>query len=174
MSILFCQLRKDQIVQNDGVVYAKGKLIIWLSRSVFSPSVDMNTVKDILITTQVKKIAIANPSLAPYGVVAEKVLKNWVNWKYVNSKIILGENIGQVAQFALSGSVQVAFLPMSFGLNPQLQQNGILFTVDESQYEPIMQRMVLLSSNPIAKDFYQFIMDKSNQRIWEKYGYAIP
>jgi molybdate transport system substrate-binding protein len=34
--------------------------------------------------------------------------------------------------------------------------------------------MALLVDQPEAKDFYQFILEKQNRKIWEKYGYSVP
>jgi molybdate transport system substrate-binding protein len=168
------QLQEKKLLKNDGNVYVQGKLVFWLSKRVFSDPIGLETLQKSLITKPVNKVAIANPSLAPYGKAAEEVLRKWPNWPEISKKMIMGENIGQVAQFALSGSVQVALLPLSLTMNPEMQKIGFALPVPDELYEPIFQKMALLSNHPEAKDFYQFILDKQNKKIWEKYGFTAP
>ena len=168
------QLRDKKLLQNDGIIYVQGKLVIWLSKRMFPEQMTLEKLQPYLKTQQVNKVAIANPSLAPYGKAAEEVLRKWQGWPEISKKLIMGENIGQVAQFALSGSVPVALLPLSLTLNPEMQKTGFVLSVPDELYVPIFQKMALLSTSPEARDFYQFISDKQNKRIWEKYGFTVP
>jgi molybdate transport system substrate-binding protein len=70
--------------------------------------------------------------------------------------------------------VPVAVLPLSLTLNPEMQKTGFVVSVPDELYEPIFQKMALLSNSPEARDFYQFISDKQNKKIWEKYGFTVP
>ena len=171
---LIHQLREKKLLKNDGNIYVQGKLVFWLSKRVFSEQVDLEILQKYLKSNQVNKVAIANPSLAPYGKAAEEVLRKSHSWPEISKKIIMGENIGQVAQFALSGSVQVALLPLSLTMNPDMQKTGFVLPVPDDLYEPIFQKMALLSNYSDAKNFYQFILDKQNKKIWEKYGFNVP
>ncbi len=168
------QLRDKKLLQQDGIIYVQGKLVIWLSKRMFPEQINLEKLQPYLKTQQVNKVAIANPSLAPYGKAAEEVLRKWQGWSEISKKLIMGENIGQVAQFALSGSVPVAVLPLSLTLNPEMQKTGFVLSVPDELYEPIFQKMALLSSSPEARDFYQFISDKQNKKIWEKHGFTVP
>ena len=168
------QLQEKKLLKNEGNVYVQGKLVFWLSKRIFSNQIDLETLQKYLKSNQVNKVAIANPSLAPYGKAAEEVLRKWQSWPEISKKIIMGENIGQVAQFALSGSVQVALLPLSLTLHPEMQKIGFVLALPDELYEPIFQKMALLSNNSEAKDFYQFVLDKQNKKIWEKYGFTVP
>ena len=171
---LIHQLQEKKILKNDGNVYVQGKLVFWLSKRIFSEQIELETLQIFLKSKRVNKVAIANPSLAPYGKAAEQVLRKWQYWPEISKKIIMGENIGQVAQFAMSGSVQVAVLPVSLTMHPEMQKIGFVLPIPDELYEPIFQKMALLSNDKVAKDFYQFILDKQNKKIWEKHGFTVP
>lgn len=168
------KLHQQKIIADDGVVYAQGKLVLWLSKHSFPTNISITTFRNALVSSTINKIAIANPLLAPYGKAADQVLQNWDKSLGFRKNIIMGENVGQTAQFALSGSVQAAFIPFSLGLNPELIKNGIVLQIPNDLYDPILQRMTLLSSHPIANLFYKFVRSDQNRKIWEKYGYIVP
>jgi len=168
------QLQKSHLPLQQTKIYAKGRLVVWISKKSFPEPLKIEALHQSLLSSRITRIAIANPTLAPYGRAADQVLRQWVDWSDIQKKVIMGENIGQVAQFALSGSVQVAFLPISFTMQAEMQEYGYVLPIPDELYEPILQKMVLLSDQSIAKDFYQFILDKQNIKIWEKYGYSVP
>ncbi|SMC48276.1 molybdate transport system substrate-binding protein [Polynucleobacter kasalickyi] len=167
-------LQEKKVVQLGSVVYAKGRLVIWVSKRAFSEPVKLEAIQNTLLSSKVMRIAIANPNLAPYGKATEQVLRKWGIWQDVQKKIIMGENVGQVAQFALSGSVEIAFLPVSYTMQAEMQKNAYVLPIPDDLYAPLMQKMALLSKQSEANDFYQFILDQQNKKIWEKYGYTVP
>lgn len=158
-------------IPDNGVIYARGKLALWLSRKAFDAQTDLNTFQNALKGPRITKIAIANPALAPYGKASEQVLRQWTDWPSISHRIILGESVGQAAQFALSGSVQAALLPVSLTMHPELQKNGIILPIPDPLYAPILQRMSLLSQHEVAISFFQFLQNNDSKRIWKKYGY---
>jgi molybdate transport system substrate-binding protein len=166
------QVKKNNRLET--TVYAKGKLVVWVSNRAFSEGMNLDVIQHSLESSKTHRIAIANPSLAPYGKASEQALRKWKVWEEIQKKLIMGENVGQVAQFALSGSVEVAFLPVSLTMPAEMQKNGYVVNLSDELYSPIIQKMALLSDQAGAKDFYQFILDKQNKWIWEKYGYAVP
>ena len=56
----------------------------------------------MLLDEKVKKIALPNPKVAPYGVAAEEVLKNYDLYSKVQEKLDYGESITQTNQFIMT------------------------------------------------------------------------
>ena len=88
------------------VVYAYGSLVICSNQSV-----GFENWQRMLLTPRIKKVAIANPAVAPYGVAAEEVLKKKGVLDNIKSKMVYGESIAQVNTYITTGVVQVG-LPL--------------------------------------------------------------
>src|SRR5579863_4469497 len=85
--------------------YAVGTLVLWApSASPLDP--ERQGIK-LLSDPSVKKIAIANPEHAPYGRAAAAALKRYGLYERAASRLVLGENVAQAAQFVESGNAQV-------------------------------------------------------------------
>ena len=75
-----------------------------------------------LLAPSVRKVAIANPRHAPYGVAAVEAMKAFQVYEQVKPKLVLGENIAQTAQFVQSGNADagIGFLA-SLERNPEVR-----------------------------------------------------
>src|SRR5579884_3371650 len=81
--------------------YAVGSLVLWAPNSL---GLDPQKLKmDLLTGGKVQRIAIANPEHAPYGRAAMAALQHFGLKDRVASKLVMGENISQAAQFVQSG-----------------------------------------------------------------------
>jgi molybdate transport system substrate-binding protein len=88
--------------------YALGRLVLWSKK--LNPSAQaMRT----LLAPQVKHVAVANPAHAPYGRRAAETLRYYKLYDQVKPKLVLGENIGQTAQYAATGAADVGLLAPS-------------------------------------------------------------
>ena len=72
------------------VVYAKGSLIICSTKDL-----GFNSWERSLLTDAVKKIALANPTIAPYGRAAVEALKFKGIYSEIQNKVVTGESISQ-------------------------------------------------------------------------------
>ena len=59
---------------------------------------------DALVDGRLEHLAIANPETAPYGRAARQVLEHLGLWHKVQATLVIGENVAQAAQFAVSGT----------------------------------------------------------------------
>jgi molybdate transport system substrate-binding protein len=155
-------------------IYAYGIIVLWAMKGVES-------LQDVNIVQQdfVKKIAIANPKLAPYGEAAIQVLRKTGLYDNVQSKLVYGESIAAVNQYLLSGVVDLAFTAKSVVMEPSMRNKGKWIELDHKLYTPIAQSVVLLknkegSSRAEAKLFYDFLFSDKAKRIFETYGYQLP
>ena len=149
--------------------YAFGKLAIY-STTLDVEKLGLGALKD----ESIKKIAIANPETAPYGERAVEVLKSQKLYDGLKSKIVLGENISQTAQFAFTGNAEVGFIALSLALAPDMDKKGSYYIVPQSLYKPIEQACILIKTpvlNTEAAKFKKFVLSPATKSIWEKWGY---
>jgi molybdate transport system substrate-binding protein len=150
-------------------LYAKGILVLWSKNS--GSKFTLGT----LLSDSIKKIAIANPSIAPYGEAAVEVLKKMNFLEALNSKLIYGESISQVNQFIKSESVDAGFTSKSSVLSPELKDTGLWVEIDQSYYTPIEQGIVMIKGKheEQARQFYDFMLSEKGKNILSANGYGI-
>ena len=150
----------------DGKVkpFAVGRLVAW------SKTVQLNSLKE-LSGSRVKKIAIGNPSTAPYGKAAQEALKNSGLWPEIESKVVMGETVAHALQMAETGNAEVAFVSMALVQDT----DAYAFPVEPSLYVPIEQAAVVLKDSrnkPAARAFLDFLAGSEAQRILADYGFG--
>lgn len=142
-----------------------------------SPLRTTDSIDDVinaLIFRNYRKIAIANPELAPYGTAAVEALQNSGIWAIESSRVILADSVSLVIPYALSGNVDVAIIPYSFMLPDEMKQNGKYISFPENSYTPIIQYLVeLYDGNTQAAEFKRFLLGELSRDILNKYGYEI-
>ena len=168
---------RPKLLEDDGLAvkgsrftYAIGRLVLW--------SADPNLVKgaDTLRSEKFKHLAIANPKAAPYGVAAMQTLQKLGVWESVQSRLVLGESLGQTIGFIESGNAELGFLALSQVLDPKMKGKGGRWDVPINLHEPIKQDVVLLTKgkdNPAANALMEFMGGPQAMAIIERYGYAL-
>jgi len=162
--------------EGEGVVYAIGRLVL------FAPAASAVQVDPALAglaaairSGAARKVAIANPELAPYGVAAREALQKQGLWDALAGRIVLGENVNQTAQFALTGGVEAALLPYSIVVAPTFKDRGRWALVPDTLHAPIRQRMVLVrGAGATARALYDFVRGPEGRAILERYGFGVP
>ena len=154
--------------------YALGQMVIWTPAN--SPTDVAKDKWSALLDARVQKIAIANPSLAPYGRAAVAALQQAGIYQRVQAKLVYGENISQAAQFVQSGNAQAGIIAHSLALSPGMK-DGRAWEIPADMYPPIEQGAVALKSaknKTGALEFLNFVKSAVGQAILEKHGFAIP
>ena len=149
--------------------YALGQLVL-----IHQPEVNCQgrTIKECLTSEQVKKIAIANKKLAPYGLASEQVLQSLELDKTLKSKLITGQNISQSFQFFSTGNTQLAFVAASQVFqNDRIAQMQIK-VIDKSLYEPIEQWALRLNDKAASQLFLDFLSTETACQVMLQNGYG--
>jgi molybdate transport system substrate-binding protein len=159
-----------------GAVYAIGRLVLFAPKgSPVAVDPGLDGLADAVGRAAIKRIAIANPDLAPYGQAAREALQRKGLWEALQGRVVLGENVNQAAQFALAGGVDAAFLPLSIVVAPNFQGRGEHAVIPESLHAPISQRMVLVQgAGETARMLYRFMQGPEARAILERYGFGLP
>jgi len=149
--------------------YAIGRLVLW--------SRDPQRVKDgetLLRKGAIERLAIANPQLAPYGAAARDALHYVRRWEELKPKLVMGENVGQAAQFVVSGAAPLGLLPRSLVLEARKTTPGSGWDVPASWHAPIVQSAVLLTRgerNPAARGFLKYLQSPAAKKKIHGFGY---
>lgn len=152
------------------VMYAQG-VLAFLSNKKRNPCKEETVLND----KDIKKIAIANPKTAPYGVATVEALKNAKLYEKHKDKFVYGESISQTVFYATMAA-DIGIVAASSLHSPQLSEfrEGInWWELDEELYTPISQGMVMLEENKDAKAFYDFILSVDAKEIFKMYGYKV-
>ncbi len=158
-----------------GDLYAIGRLaLIVPNGSPLKLDGEFRDVAQRLKDPRVKKFAIANPQHAPYGKRAVEALQNTDVWEVVRDKLVMGENVAQAAQFAVSGNTQGGIIAYSMALSPAVAQNSRFILIPESLHMPLRQRMVLVKgAGQTARAFYQYMQQPQARAIMKQYGFGL-
>jgi len=154
--------------------YALGRIVIWMPND---SSVDL--AKEgwhALLDRAVRKIAIANPELAPYGRAAASALKKAGIYNQVEAKLVYGENISQAAQFVQSGNAQAGIIALSLAFSPGMK-DGKVWKIPPEMHPRIEQGAALLKNarnRSAALAFLNFVKSASGIKILEQHGFSAP
>lgn len=155
-------------------VYAYGTLVLWTTHNL-----DLSNWQKTLTSPAVAKIAVANPTTAPYGREAMKALAKLKLNDLLQPKLVFGESIAQTNQYIHSGAADAGFTAKSVVLSPEMKGQGKWVELPTSSYEPIAQGAVILKYGQqnhaaLSQQFYDFIYSAKARPILECYGYALP
>jgi molybdate transport system substrate-binding protein len=154
--------------------YAMGRLVLWVPASS-SLDIEHRGLRSLL-DPSVTKIAIANPQHAPYGRAAEAALKHEGIYDSVASKLVLGENVSQAAQFVESGNAQVGLVALSHALAPHMKDKGRYWQVPSADYPVLNQAAVLISKSvnkKRAQAFLEFVKSADVVSLLQHYGFSV-
>ncbi|MFN4088823.1 MAG: molybdate ABC transporter substrate-binding protein [Alphaproteobacteria bacterium] len=169
-------LHADGFTRDAGDLYAIGRVAIMVPHgSALKPDAELNNLAEMLAGGRITRFAIANPDHAPYGMRAREALITKGIWDDLQPFLVLGENVSQAAQFALSGNAEGGIIAYSLALAPQVAPRGTYALIPEDWHEPLRQRMALLkNAGEVAEAFYAYMMEPTAREIMERFGFVLP
>jgi len=157
--------REGLAVPGSRFTYALGTLVLW------SPDPGLvDTAGRVLARGDFRRLALANPELAPYGRAARDVLLAQGLWSSLRDRLVQGENVSQVFQFVHSGAAELGFVAGS----QILGKAGSRWVVPGQLHQPIEQQAVLLSDRATGRAFLDFLRSDSGQALIRAHGYHTP
>lgn len=158
------------IVRPDTVqLYARGRITLWTRTDNAIP---LQSLAD-LARPEIKRIAIANPEHAPYGVAAREALQNAGVWDTVQPKLVFGENVNQTKQLAETGNVDAAIIALSLSVS----SSGRWVLIPQELHTPLDQALGIVTSTknePAARAFIDFVNSPAGRALMIKYGFILP
>ncbi|MBC3767397.1 molybdate ABC transporter substrate-binding protein [Neptunicella marina] len=155
------------IAEHSRHTYAVGQLAFWC------PSCE-STDEQSLKNWQ-GNLAIANPTLAPYGEAAIQVLQALNLADLTSIRLVQGNNVAQAFQFIDSGNTLGGFVAASQVMEKTEAQTWL---VPHQFYAPIEQQLVIVKNTKqlaAAKQLVAFLLSEQAQLIIQQHGYqALP
>ncbi|CAN5409346.1 molybdate ABC transporter substrate-binding protein [soil metagenome] len=159
----------DRLVPGTRAVYARGYLTLWTRADATRVP---ERIED-LARPEYRRIAIANPQHAPYGVAAREALQAAGLWETLQPRLVYGENIRQTLQFAESGNAEVAIVALALAL----ATDGRWVQVPEQLHQPLDQALAVVrgSANEAdARRFAALVTGEEGRAVLRRYGFGIP
>jgi molybdate transport system substrate-binding protein len=150
-------------------LYARGRIVIVTLKSSGIRVDDL----DELAGRRIRRIAIANPQHAPYGLAAKQALEAAGIWRTVQPKLVYGENVQQAAQFVRSGSTDVGIVALSVAIIPDLNQTPI----EQHMHDPLNQVAVVLARTKeleASRVFIDFVNGPQGRAVMRQFGFLLP
>lgn len=150
-------------------MYARGRIVVWTGAGKPVPA----TLED-LAKPEYKRIAIANPEHAPYGVAAKQALEKSGVWPKIADRIILGENVLATMLYAKDGNADASVVALSLAV---VTDGGSFLKIDPSLHVPLDQALVVCGKGPEAdraRQFADFVGSKEGREIMTRYGFILP
>ena len=169
-------LARDGFTRDHGKLYALGRIVI---TAPFGSPLEVDEQLDGLAAglaaDRITHFAIANPDHAPYGQRAREALQHRRLWAAIRPRLVLGENVSQAAQFALSGNTQGGIIAYSLALAPALAERGRHALIPQDWHRPLRQRVVLLAdAGAVAERFYAFLGKPAARALFRQFGFDPP
>lgn len=172
-------------VEDSRRTYAIGRLVLW------SPDPTVPIDADTLRNGSFRRLAIANPDLAPYGAAARDTLRDLGLWERLRSRIVVGENVGQAFAMTASGNAELGFVALASlsgrrrpgrgsdrqgGDREGSYRQGRYWEVPARLHQPIRQDAVLLrraEDNQAARAFLRFLGSPASRQAISAAGYRV-
>lgn len=155
------------IGQGQRSVYALGRL------ALYSNQADMFVEgPEILRSDTVKRLAIANPRVAPYGAAAISVLTQLGLEEQLRPRLVQGENIAQAYQFVDSGNAQLGFVALSQVLDRP--ESGSYWEVPAQMHAPLVQELAVVKDGEGVRAFLVFLKRSDIRALIARSGYELP
>ncbi len=162
-------LQSGHALEEGRLTYATGRLVLW--------SADPGLVDpqgQVLSSVPVRRLAVANPRVSPYGRAALAVLAGLGLEAAYRGRLVQGENIAQAHQFVSSGNAELGLLALSQVMREGRLSAGSVWLVPASLHEPLRHDAVLLkraAQAPAAREFMNFLRSDKVRAIIRAHGY---
>lgn len=166
------RLQAEGMTATEPAVYAIGRIVLWSSRLDAASM----TLQDLATNDNIRRIAIAQPTHAPYGKRAQEAMEAAGVWDQVQSKLVFGENIAHAAQMTESGAADIGVIALSLALFPSMLEHGYAL-ISDSMHNPLTQGFVVTrrgGENALAMQFAEFMGTNEAHEIMKNYGFVMP
>lgn len=165
------RLHAAGLTATEPAVYAIGRIVIW-SNTLDASRLGLQD----LARDSIRRIAIAQPAHAPYGLRAQEALQAAGVWDKVQAKLVFGENIAHTAQMVESGAAEVGIIALSLARFPTLARHDH-HLIDDALHQPLTQGYVVTrrgGDKPAVLNFARFMETEAAHAVMARYGFVLP
>ena len=164
------ELVDENLVARDSrAIYGRGRLSLWTPRDapvrVSEPGQ--------LVGSEIRRVAIANPAHAPYGVAAKQMLEAAGVLDRIRDKLVLGQNVRQALAYAETGSADVACVPVALCL----KTDGHWTVVPDALHPGLEQAVGIVKASRDragARRFIDYLLEGEGKEILGRNGIGAP
>jgi len=160
-------------VKGSRITYATGALVLWSA----DRALENKDCFAVLKSGSYRRLAIANPLTAPYGLAAKEFLQAIGVFDEIENRIAYGENISQTLQFVVTDNATLALIAMSQVKGGLPIAASCSWNVPSIMHSALDQQAVLLSGSSntdAAREFMTFLQSPEVAMILESRGYTVP
>lgn len=161
--------RENLTLRHTHTPYARGRIAIVALKSTRSRPTELRDLAE----ARIRRIAIANPQHAPYGIAARQALESTGLWKTLQPKVVFGENVQQALQFVRSGSADAGIVARSVADTPDLHWT----LIDDRLHAPLDQMAVVLGRTKrpdTAMSLIRFVNSADARSVMRQFGFLLP
>ncbi len=150
-------------------LYARGRIVVWTPNGGPAPL----KIED-LAKPEFKRISIANPEHAPYGLAAKQALEKAGIWAQIEPRLVLGENIQATMLYAKERNVEASIVALSLAV---VNDGGTSLPIDSSLHDPLDQMLVVCGTgeeSDAARQFAEMIASPEGREVMSRYGFQVP
>lgn len=150
--------------------YARGRIAVWTKRGGVTPPKTLEELGD----SRFRRVAIANPEHAPYGLAAKQALERVGLWRSLEPRLVMGENVRQTLQFAETGNVEAAIVALALVVH---DRDDPWLLIDEELHQPIDQALVVCTRGARragGEAFARFVNSERGRALMRRYGFLLP
>jgi len=163
----YCEaVQRDGLLEGECQPFALGHLVAWSRDTPLRTLADLGQNPDL-------RIALANPSYAPYGLAAQQALQAAGLWPALQPRLIYADSVAHALQMAVTGNADVALVARAL----VQEEGGNLLAIDPSLHEPIVQAVAVLRSSTrkdAARAFVEYLAGPESRRLLETHGFGSP
>jgi molybdate transport system substrate-binding protein len=164
------ELAKENLtLRQTHTLYARGRIAMVALKSGATSVDELTDLAD----ARIRRIAMANPQHAPYGLAARQALESAGLWNTLQPKVVFGENVQQAAQFVRSGSAEAGIVARSVADTSDLDWK----LVDDRLHAPLNQMVVVLArtkQRANATSLIQFVNGPEGRGVMRTFGFMLP
>lgn len=155
------------LLEAEGLAVAGSRFTYAVGRLALIRSAGGEVGPDYLKAGGFRRLAIANPKLAPYGVASKQALRTLGFWEQMEPRLVYGENISQALAMVATGNAEAGLVAFSM-------VSGLHWKVPATLHEPVRQDVVLLkraAKNEAARGFLAYLRSAEGQAAIRGFGY---
>lgn len=163
-------IARQHAAADSKALYARGRIVLWTRDGAVAPPAGLADLTD----ARFRRIAIANPDHAPYGLAGQQALQKLGLWDGVRGRLVFGENIAQTMQYVQSGNAEIGIVALSLAI---ATPGGSWALLDDTLHQPIDQGLAVTSraADPAAaRAFVATVTGESGRAILRSYGFVLP
>ncbi len=146
--------------------YAVGRLVLWSPRVGDDP-------RARLAAGTFRRLALANPKLAPYGAAARDWLQDSGLWARLQGRLAVGKSVMQAFQYVRAGQADLALVAVSLVRDA----GGAAWPIPADRHRPLRQDAVLLArgaDDTAARALLRYLRSPAARSLIAEFGYAPP